>query len=81
MSKGRKVTSIEQRLAWLKRHPSLWEDAKLVAIQGGDYRLFLSAEDHRRIAQAMKDAKLFSPLTYVRDIPVHKYVRILRGLR
>lgn len=78
---GRPVSSMEQRLRWLREHPEVWQHAKLIPMDGGSYRFFLDAGVHRRIVRAMKLAGLFAATTYELDVPVHRYIRILRGLR
>lgn len=74
MPYGHPISTQEDRLLWLRDRPELWEKVKL------NGQACLHGEDHVRIAQAMKDAGLFSRSTYVRDIRVPRYIQMLRVL-
>jgi len=78
---GNKLSTLEQRLDWLRKHPEVHQHVRLVPLQGGVYRYFVEKHHHVRIANAMKAAGLFAPTTYAMDIPIGRLIRILRGLR
>lgn len=81
-SKRAKWSTLEQRLAWLRKHPELWESVKLRSmLPGMSYRLFAPKLAAVRIVNEMKKAGLLAPSTYYLDVKVGKYIRILRGLR
>lgn len=77
----KKLSNLEDKLAWLRDRPDLWQSVKLVSLPGGSYRLFSPLDDSRRIVKAMKEAKLLAPTTNYLDVRVGKYIRLLRGLR